>query len=584
MLSSISIQGFKAITKELKLNNLAPINYLIGPNGSGKSSVLEGIHLFWLSKNLESTSESFKNLIHILKENDSATISIHLKNRNRTDILKLEIRDKEIKIENKEIDDFFLKPSLNLYYRTDSVKWQKDILSKYFNKNDENKEFLKNVEESVLREINHELSLLINYGVISSNNIANEYLYKLMGCWDTPISYISDNFFTDSNIRDLTVPDIYTAGDKSFQRNNHSFEDGLHNLVNLIHFLVANLNNSSKKIILIDEPENHLHPTRQKQLPIIFDDISKELLELKINIQFLISTHSPFIINSALELDRERYKSLSDEDKNNFKPTHKVYHLDKVDGITKLVGEIPTTKAPTAQEGNFVSTYDSILGSIGVQPSDLLFANGVIWVEGPLDALYIEKWLNLFQKDKPKKFRKGLHYSIQCLSPGGWAYASLNDLENKEYPEAEEIIKLIELSRRNFLVIDSDTDLTVEGGNNNNNSKLTGHKKGEIKEKLITRFRVGNFQITRGTIENYLHKLIAKHPKYTKYQKDYTSIYEKKDKEPVDLGYCFMKNNKRKIAKDIFQDSDLKFSDFCSEGDELYTNIQSLYSTIQSWN
>ena len=53
MLSSISIQGFKAITEKLELNNLAPINYLIGPNGSGKSSVLEGVYKKMV------TSESF---------------------------------------------------------------------------------------------------------------------------------------------------------------------------------------------------------------------------------------------------------------------------------------------------------------------------------------------------------------------------------------------------------------------------------------------------------------------------------------------------------------------------------------------
>jgi hypothetical protein len=281
-----------------------------------------------------------------------------------------------------------------------------------------------------------------------------------------------------------------------------------------------------------------------------------------------------------LELDRENLgKHIENGGINeNFKPTHKVYHLEDGKNID-LAGEGVTAKNFSA------SGVDSIFGSIGVQPSDLLFASGVIWVEGPLDGLYFERWLNLFQKDKPKKFRKGAHYSIQCLSPGGLSYASLSDIENEEYPEAKEIIKLTELSRKNFLIIDSDTGLTMGGSNNNQSSKLQGHKKGGIKENLIQAFGSGNFQITHGTIENYLHKLVANHPKYIKYKKDYTSFYErKKPQEAIDLGYCFMKNNKIEIAKQVFGDRELTLGYFCTEDDELYKNIQTLYNTIKSWN
>jgi hypothetical protein len=87
------------------------------------------------------------------------------------------------------------------------------------------------------------------------------------------------------------------------------------------------------------------------------------------------------------------------------------------------------------------------------------------------------------------------------------------------------------------------------------------------------------------TIENYLKNLIAIKGEESVAQYD-------------------SKNGKEIIIKNIFNFSKAKpeytkakayyarqickkftnLDDFCSEGDELYTNIQSLYATIQSWN
>ena len=60
--------------------------------------------------------------------------------------------------------------------------------------------------------------------------------------------------------------------------------------------------------VIFEEPETNLHPTFQKLLPQLFQELSKEL-----NVQFLISTHSPFIISAAAE----------------FGETQKVYLIEK---------------------------------------------------------------------------------------------------------------------------------------------------------------------------------------------------------------------------------------------------------------
>jgi predicted ATP-dependent endonuclease of OLD family len=320
--------------------------------------------------------------------------------------------------------------------------------------------------------------------------------------------------------------------------------------------------------------------------------------------QFLISTHSPFIINSALELDRERYESLSDEDKKSFKPTHKVYHLDKVDGITKLVGEIPTTSSAT-QERNFVSTYDSILGSIGVQPSDLLFANGVIWVEGPSDAIYIEHWLKLYQeklkKENPelKVLKKGSAYSFQMLNLICLNHTGANEKFWNDPESIQEAINLLEINRKFVVVIDNDGDFENCLPNANSESPSQRERKikflDKIKEqkKIISEGYEGirnnemDFWIGKEamTIENYLKNLIA-----IKGEESVAQYDSKREKEIIIKNiFNFSKAKpeytkaKAYYARQICK----KFTnldDFCSEGDELYTNIQSLYATIQSWN
>jgi len=60
------------------------------------------------------------------------------------------------------------------------------------------------------------------------------------------------------------------------------------------------------KHILIEEPETNLHPTFQKLLPQLFQELSKEL-----KIQFLNSTHSPFIISAAAEFGETQKRGTS---------------------------------------------------------------------------------------------------------------------------------------------------------------------------------------------------------------------------------------------------------------------------------
>ena len=165
------------------------------------------------------------------------------------------------------------------------------------------------------------------------------------------------------------------------------------------------------------------------------------------DIQFFISTHSNYLISAALKQNQELGEDLN-----------RVYLLE--DGQN------------TQPDGGLIdfSHFDNALSNLGVQPSDLLFANGVIWVEGPIDAMYIEKWLTLYQEFKKendtnfKIYKKGTDYSIQILSTAIWGYVLVNQDKMNEQ-EQDQIIKLFEVSRRNFAILYQDTDLAIDEDN-----------------------------------------------------------------------------------------------------------------------
>jgi predicted ATPase len=140
---------------------------------------------------------------------------------------------------------------------------------------------------------------------------------------------------------------------------------GYEKLFALCLLLLHLIKNQSYKIFLIEEPEIHLHPKIQKHLPNFFQYFAK-----KYNVQFFLSTHSPFVISEVGELT-ETEKDLFEivlpkrsRNKKNFQPSQKVYFL-KESQLANKRGYV-STKGNFGYWGNKVNHISNKMLGVGL--------------------------------------------------------------------------------------------------------------------------------------------------------------------------------------------------------------------------
>lgn len=168
-------------------------------------------------------------------------------------------------------------------------------------------------------------------------------------------------------------------------------------------------------IFAFEELENNLHPALQRKLFLYLREIA-----LTENAHFFLTTHSNVVID--------------------------LFSSDNIAQIYHIIHNgIEATSNP-------VKTYlqkTGILDDLEIRASDLLQSNGVIWVEGPSDRLYINRWIELWSSGK---LREGAHY--QCVSYGGRLLAHLSaDVPEEGEPK---LIKILSANRNVIMLIDSD--------------------------------------------------------------------------------------------------------------------------------
>lgn len=280
----------------------------------------------------------------------------------------------------------------------------------------------------------------------------------------------------------------------------------------------------NKKIIYaFEELENNLHPALQRKL---FEYIYKYAQDNDIMIS--LTTHSHVAINTFCD-----------------KEGTQIFHVEKQDGVSKM-----------HKIDDYISKT-TLLNDLDVRASDILQSNGIIWVEGPSDRVYIKRWLKIFGGDEIEEGRdyQFLYYGGRLLSH----YTAEQD--------CEDLISILLTNRNAAIVIDSDK--------RKNNSKIN-----ETKKRVKNEFeKYGAFcWITKGKeIENYLEKEAIEEA----FGKKVGKQCEQYQLFPEYIGPICPTFKKvefaQKVVPYVIQERASKMLD-------LEKQVKSLYAVIKKWN
>lgn len=166
------------------------------------------------------------------------------------------------------------------------------------------------------------------------------------------------------------------------------------------------LSSGGAKILIVEEPENCLHPTAARRLV--------NAVATRTGAQLIISTHSAAVINAGvsdiIEVERR--------------------------------GAVSTTRTITRTSERFEAVT-----SLGYLPADLVLTPCAVWVEGPSDRLYLNRWLQDYN------LTEGEDYSVMFFGGALGAHLSIDPDHAQDL-----LVDLGALCRRCALIADSDRD------------------------------------------------------------------------------------------------------------------------------
>jgi len=458
IIKSISIENYRGFkTKQvLELTAFNDITFLVGQNNTGKSLITRLFNIFDGITNV-STIISFTN----------------------NDFFDLQT-DKPIHIIFELNKDFLLtKSKFNLLSKFD------DVLLGFFVNKEPNKEFRRycyletnNVKSHVLEndtfDYNSNFGQQINIdrkdkveGLIGNliDFITNTFLvFEPIRAFDKEqqnsyfktgkelINWINDKSDSDIALKvkrkikeyfnelNLECPDdvntdedkklfVFSFGDLKLTSNEVGTGYSM-----LYILLMELLRNENKHLVIIDEIESHLQPGLIRVLIRILREI--EVRGTKRNVQYILATHSPTVIESAKEKDfLYRFQK--------FNQSCTFYKFFRAkDDLTQM---------------------RQACNDLGVIPGDALLSNIVIWVEGPTEILWLRKLLEIYlpeykdSKNKTSNIIEGLHFSI--LMTGGGLISNLSFDEQDfdiSMPLTEQYLKVLRVNPNPFVIIDFD--------------------------------------------------------------------------------------------------------------------------------
>lgn len=550
MYTGIQFSGYKVFSEEnlIELDKITNVNIIIGKNNSGKSSLLDVIEMAYD----EAFFDKEKRQIDLLRLNSPMTkdmvqslFSGHssIGNWNASNYWE-KVEGKNILIElggtrnsknpsgYRAIDNGDIPMTNKSYFQRGLYEFEQEKKKYVFRR--------LSAERNIVPEKEMDLELS-NTGEGASNLVRvflNNSKYDENIVEELLLNALNKIMYPEAEFESIRIQQTIVGGEYVWEiylkeigeervplsKSGSGIKTIILVLLNLI--VIPALTSNIGKIITygFEELENNLHPAMQRKL---FDYIYEFAVEK--NIYVFITTHSHVAINTFFDKEKAC-----------------IYHVIK-ENNGALLKRIETYIDKT-----------EILDDLDIKASDILQANGIIWVEGPSDRIYIKKWMEIFCDNQ---FEEGKHY--QFLYYGGRL------LSQYSAEEETDLVSIITTNRNAAIVIDSDK--------RNRATPLNSTKK-----RIIDEFnKLGMFcWVTKGKeIENY----IAKEAIELKIGKE---IRKKCDRYELFPDYIkpYYKNftNKKvpfanEIKNYITKDNSLSILD-------LKVQIIKLYKSIEKWN
>ncbi len=281
-----------------------------------------------------------------------------------------------------------------------------------------------------------------------------------------------DNHFTRIITRenDKGEWEIFLEEDtKSFVRLSRS-GSGLKSIFTFLAAMRLNPIISEKElagsVFFLEEPENNLHPALLRRL---LNFVSK--FREAHNMTIFITTHSPVGIDWASRRND-----------------------------CGIIHVFSTTEGSVARSSINYESTKRIIEDLDIRASEILQANGVIWVEGPSDRIYLNRWIELISDGT---LIEGVDYAIMFY--GG---KLLSHVSAANPDKTDSAISLLKLNRNCAIVIDSDRKWLKKGTKRRFRAHINATKRRLLKEST----EMGGFVwITEGKeVENYIqNKILA---------------------------------------------------------------------------
>ena len=283
MIDKIEINNFKSIDKlELEFKNLT---LLTGTNSAGKSTVIQSILFssnYLSSKILAEYLDSLGDFSDLKNRNlNEKKINFELINKNSTTTTSIDI-DQISQV--GDTADYILEYGKNLFYLSaDRVK-PKEI------------ESYKKLFENSKKEFGINGEMIINYYEnfktmqLADNLIIDESsktLQSQIDYWLKEILNI-DIAFNTEKISSTFLKTFYKIENDNLEYKPNNIATGINYLISI---LILCLSSKKDDVIIIENPEIHLHPKAQSGLSSFLSFIASK------GIQLIIETHNDHIIN-----------------------------------------------------------------------------------------------------------------------------------------------------------------------------------------------------------------------------------------------------------------------------------------------